>query len=310
MFGFWLACLVTLGGVFVNGATDAPVTMSAAVLSGVLSRRTAALVSAVGNFSGLLLSAVFFPSVLHATLALAPFGDGQALVGVTAVLVSAVVFATIAAVFGIPTSESHALMSALAGASVAFGLGGKILPTAVMALVGLGLSVVGGYVVCRIFVRVNAWVRCHVKGGEKKAAHATVLSAAVMSFWHGAQDGQKFAGLFFLLMAAVGEAPSPVLLLAVALVLAAGSAFVGGPILETLVGGEETLADPSAAELSSTVTIAVCTLLGLPVSTTHIKTAALFAAGRRGILGKTALAGLLTLPACFSLAYVAVNILC
>ncbi len=305
---FGIACFAALLGTFVNGVTDAPVTMSAAVLSGAMSRRTAALVSAVGNGLGLLLSAVFFPSVLNATLSFAPFDGEKALGGVAVVLLSAILWAAAASRFGIPTSESHALMSALAGASVAFGMGTQILPSAAAAVLGLFLSVAGGFMMCRILMRSTEAIGRHIVGRRAGWERMTAWSAALMSFWHGAQDGQKFAGLFFLVLQAAEKAPSPLLLWIPVAVLSAGSAFVGGSIMEALAKGDGAVFDPPAAELSSTVTVAACTLLGLPVSTTHIKTAALAAAGHRGLFGKTFFAGLLTLPVCFALAYWAVKI--
>ncbi len=269
---------ILLCALFVNGATDAPVLLSAPILSGTLSKRRASLMSAVCNGAGLLISLRFFPAVSETVRSLAAFGEDRG--AVFAVLASAILWAVAAWQFGIPTSESHALLSALAGASVACGKGADILSGSALVLLGLVLSLFGGYALCKLFCRLPA------KGSP-------VFLAAVMSFLHGAQDGQKFVGLWLLCTDASLVFP--------ALALVLGSACVGGKILDSF--GSITKENALSAERSSAVCLAVCTLFGLPVSTTHLKSAAMSAAGGKGISGGTVAAWLLTFPVCFVLAY-------
>ncbi len=273
--------LILLCALFVNGATDAPVLLSAPILSGALSKRRASLLSALCNGAGLLFSLKFFPAVSETVRSLAAFGDARG--AIFAVLAAAILWAVAAWRFGIPTSESHALLAALAGASVAYGRGADILSGSVLVLLGLFLSLSGGYVLCKIFCKFR------MKG-------SSTLLAAAMSFLHGAQDGQKFVGLWLLCT------DTSLVLPAAALIL--GSACVGGKILDSF--GEEgsmTKASALSAEFSSVVCLAFCTLFGLPVSTTHLKSAAMSAAGGKGVTGKTVAAWLLTFPVCFALAF-------
>lgn len=310
-----LVATVILAATFVNGATDAPVLMSASVLSGALSPRAAAVVSALGNGAGLLVSLALFPSVAETVRALARFGErGRVgLLALLAVLGASVAWAVAAWAFGVPTSESHALVAGLAGASVALGEGAGIVGGSLEVLLGLGLSLAGGYALCRLLLlavgRLSRHVLCPRDGGFYRRASA-VLGGA-MSFLHGAQDGQKFTCLFLLALSFGGVETGRSACLLPALALTVGSACVGGRILETL-GGDGALSPRGAltSELSAALCLALCTACGLPVSTTHTKTAALAAAedGRRALSPRLVIPWLLTLPVCFCLAFFATRL--
>ncbi len=311
MDGAWLyaAVLTVLAAVFVNGATDAPVMMGASLLSGTLTRREAARISAIGNGAGLLLSLWLFPAVGETVRALAAFGAGKEARGaLLAVLLSAIVWAVAAWRVGIPTSESHALLAALAGASTALGGGADILGGAVAVGAGLALSLGGGAMLGRWLLGLSARILCPKTRIWRRAP---AVMAAAMSFLHGAQDGQKFAGIYLLVLSAADLPPSPIALVPVLVALTAGSACVGGRILDALgKEGETDERTALAAEGAAAACLAACTAMGLPVSTTHLKTAALAGAGGTRITRATAAAWLLTAPACFALAYAITKFLC
>ena len=307
--------LVVLAATFVNGATDAPVLMSGSVLSGALSPRAAAVLSALGNGAGLLVSLALFPSVAETVTALARFGErGRVgLFALLAVLGASVTWAVAAWAFGIPTSESHALVAGLAGASVALGEGANILGASLEVLFGLALSLVGGYALCCLLLRAAECLSHRIlcaKSGKFYRRASAVLGGA-MSFMHGAQDGQKFTCLFLLALSFGGVETGRAACLLPALALSAGSACVGGKILETL-GGEGALSPRGAlaSESAAALCLAVLTVWGLPVSTTHLKTAALAAAKKDGrvLAPRLVLSWLLTFPACFCLAFFATRL--
>lgn len=311
----FLALLVLLCAMFVNGATDAPVLLSAPLLSGALTPRQGAMVSALCNGAGLVISLRFFPSVAETVGELARFGTRPrvGLLALSAVLLSAVVWAVAAWVFGIPTSESHALLAGLVGASVALGEGANILGASFEVLWGLCLSLAGGYLLCRLGLHATNMLSRRVlySKSQRLCRSASVVLAAASSFLHGAQDGQKFTGLFLLALSfgdvemGRGAFVLPVLALSV------GSACVRGRILDTL-GADGSFSQRGAlvAELSGVLCLAACTVLGLPVSTTHLKSAALSAVrqGGRGHARGLVLTWLLTFPACFCLAFAATSL--
>ena len=141
-----------------------------------------------------------------------------------------------------------------------------------------------------------------------------------MAFLHGAQDGQKCLGILLLGLSLTAGGPAggsftaPAgLSLLCAGVMAAGTALGGRKIIDT-VGREMVCLAPRqglAADLGGGACLLLCTLLGLPVSTTHVKTAAILGAGRGGdpkpVLAMV-LAWLLTFPGCALLGFAAARL--
>ena len=137
-----------------------------------------------------------------------------------------------------------------------------------------------------------------------------ILGAACTALLHGAQDGQKFLGVFALILA-LGEGTFILPLSAgwaCAALMALGTLMGGRRIIDT-VGRKMVRLDPCsgfAAELGCAVTLALCTLWGLPVSTTHAKSAAIFGAGASPdgkVAGSLGLVWILTFPACGAMAF-------
>ena len=99
-----------------------------------------------------------------------------------------------------------------------------------------------------------------------------------------------------------------------AAVMALGTALGGKPIVEK-VGTELAALSPAdglAADLGAGLVLTVCSVLGLPASTTHAKVAAVCGAGRgadRRVMGQMAGAWILTFPACGVLAFALTKIM-
>ncbi len=136
-----------------------------------------------------------------------------------------------------------------------------------------------------------------------------------MSFMHGAQDGQKFIGIWLLACDLGGVAHMPLtgVALICALFMGVGTLMGGGRIVRTL--GEKLvrtgLREGVAADLGGAVCLFFLTLWGIPVSTTHTKTAAVVGTGvamgrgrvDTGTVGRLLTAWLLTFPVCFLLSF-------
>lgn len=168
-----IAVLLTLGVIFVNGWTDAPNAIATCVATRSMPAGAAIVMSAVFNFLGVLVMSMVNTTVAMTIKNMVNFnGDNnKALIALCAAMFAIVVWAVAAWYFGIPTSESHALIAGLSGAAIALqgGLSG-INPAEWMKVVyGLGLSSVLGF--------------------------AAGYGASRL-FMHGAQDGQKFMDVF------------------------------------------------------------------------------------------------------------------
>ena len=142
---------LTLGVVLVNGWTDAPNAIATCVSTRAMSARSAILMAAVFNFLGVLVMTMVNASVAATIYNMVDFGGNtaDALTALCAALVAIVAWATAAWWFGIPTSESHALIAGLSGAAIALhgGLSG---------VNGAEAAVNSGYVTLEIYFDVLA----------------------------------------------------------------------------------------------------------------------------------------------------------
>ena len=307
-----LARLLVLSVIFVNGWTDAPNAIATAVGSGALSFRRGVILAAACNFAGAAMACLCFPAVAATIGELVDFGDPHsAAAALNAAMLSIVLWAVAAWRFGLPTSESHALLAGLSGGALALGgglarLNGRAW---LMALAGLGLSLPAGVIAGRLIRRV-------LTGRLRRPALGQRWAAALTALLHGVQDGQKFLALLLLTDGLDGTEDSSRLALALltAGVMALGTALGGKPIVEK-VGTELASLSPAeglAADLGAGAVLLACSALGLPVSTTHAKVAAVCGAGRgasRAVMGQMAGAWILTFPACGGIAFLLARIM-
>lgn len=307
-----LARLLVLAVIFVNGWTDAPNAIATAVGSGAMSFRRGVLLAAVCNFAGAALACLCFPAVADTIGELVVFADPEsAIAALNAALLSIVLWAVAAWRFGLPTSESHALLAGLSGGAVALGAGAAQLSAGawLRALAGLALSLPAGVAAGRLFRRLLA-------GRIRRPASWQTGAAALTALLHGAQDGQKFLALLLLADGLDGGAAPSRLTLALltAAVMALGTALGGRPIVEK-VGSELASLSPAeglAADLGAGTVLLVCSLMGLPASTTHAKVSAICGAGRgadKRVMGQMAGAWVLTFPTCGGMAFLLTKVM-
>lgn len=109
--------VLTLGVILVNGWTDAPNAIATCVSTRAIRPKHAILMAAIFNFFGVLLMTAINSTVAMTIYNMVDFnGDShQALTALCAALFAIVTWATAAWVFGIPTSESHALTPGFPG---------------------------------------------------------------------------------------------------------------------------------------------------------------------------------------------------
>lgn len=291
-----LAVLLTLGVILVNGWTDAPNAIATCVVTRCMSARGAILMAAVFNFLG-----VYIMSSVNATVAatisqMVDFGDNshEAIVALSGALFAIVVWATLAWKFGIPTSESHALIAGLTGGAIALhgGLDGVNGSEWVKVLYGLVISVVLGfvlgYIVCKIVVLL--FRNAERRKTEGLFRGAQIFAAACMSFMHGAQDGQKFMGVILLSLYLINgqstgtgaaiQLPAWLMLLCSA-VMALGTSIGGKKIIKS-VGMDMVKLEKYqgfSADIAASISLLISSVFGIPVSTTHAKTTAIMGVG-------------------------------
>ena len=115
-----------------------------------------------------------------------------------------------------------------------------------------------------------------------------IFSGAAMAFMHGAQDGQKFMGVFMLgIFLANGYTnvtnfTIPLwLMILCSSIMSLGTSIGGYKIIKT-VGMNMVKMDKYqgfAADTAGAISLFISSLLGIPVSTTHTKTTAIMGVG-------------------------------
>ena len=315
---------LTAAVVLVNGWTDAPNAIAGAVATGALPFRRAAALAVVCNLLGAALAAAGSAPVAETLYTIASFsGDNRlALCALCAAMTGIVVWGVLAWRFGVPTSESHALVAGVSGAALAMPGGIANLRAAAWGRVGLGLALsVGlGLLLGRWWARrTRRWRR-----GPAFFRRGQTAGAAAMAILHGAQDGQKFLGVFLLGTAlaaggrAAGSLSIPLWTAALCAGLMALGTLLGGRRIIDTVGREMAPLTPRsglAADLGAACTLLLCTLGGLPVSTTHVKTTALLGAGwteggrfNRRVVRTICLTWIVTFPGCGALGFLLTRI--
>ena len=309
---------------YINGFHDAANSIATVVSTRVLSPGQAVIWAAFFNF----VAAFGFGTAVAKTI-----GSGMIDISVVTLAVifsglfGAIVWDLITWVFGLPTSSSHALIGGYAGAAIAKVGWSAIIPAGwtktlafivVSPLIGLTAGLVLMVAIYWIFrratpARVDHWFR-----------RSQLVSAALFSLSHGANDAQKtmgiIAGVIFTVPAfrpavtdAAGHLTIPfwVVLLAHA-AIGLGTLSGGWRIIHTM-GSRITKLQPVngfAAETGAAAAVFLATSLGIPVSTTHAITGAIVGVGathrlsavRWGVAGQIVWAWLLTIPAAASVA--------
>jgi PiT family inorganic phosphate transporter len=295
---------------YINGFHDTANSVATIVSTRVLSPTQAVIWAAFFNF----IAAFFFTTAVAKTI-------GRGLIDIEVVdyavifggLVGAIAWDLITWYFALPTSSSHALIGGYAGAAVAKAGVGAIIASGwtktlifivvsplIGLLLGLGLMVAIFWAFRRATPRrVDGWFR-----------RLQLVSAALFSLNHGANDAQKTMGIITGVLLTAGyittfEVPFWVVIAAHA-AIGLGTLAGGWRIIHTL-GSRITKLQPAggfAAETGAACAIFVATTFGIPVSTTHAITGSIVGVGsvrrlsavRWGVAGRIIWAWVLTIP--------------
>ncbi len=322
-----ITALLTLGVVLVNGWTDAPNAIATCVSTRAMRPGAAILMAAVCNFFGVLIMTMLNAKVAMTIYNMVDFGNnaGEAVIALCAALFAIVVWATAAWRFGIPTSESHALIAGLSGAAIALhgSLAGVNFEEWVKVLYGLAASTVLGFASGFGATRL---IEAICRGMDRKKTlpffrGAQIFGGASMAFMHGAQDGQKFISVFLLgIFLANGQAgvtsfAIPLwLMLLCSLIMSLGTSIGGYRIIKSVGMDMVRLQGYQgfAADLGAAACLLLSSVTGVPVSTTHTKTTAIMGVGasRRlravnwSIVKEMTMAWILTFPGCGLLGFI------
>jgi len=329
---------------YINGFHDTANAIATTISTKVLTPRQAVGMAAVFNLVGALAGTQVATTVGNGLVD----NDFVSLATILCALLGGITWNLVTWWFGLPSSSSHALIGSLCGATLATSQGNLqvikwisvdpanhawagllpkvILPMVVSPMVGI---VVGFFSMGLLLVLLRRWSPHRVNTVFGKAQ---LFSASWMSFSHGTNDAQKTMGIIALTLfiatktGVFTDLPAgldflkaqefhvPVWVKVIcALTMAAGTAAGGWRIIKT-VGQKMVRLQPVhgfAAQTTAAAVIQLATLLGIPLSTTHVISSSImgvgatkrFGAVRWGVVGNMVWAWVLTLPITALLGY-------
>lgn len=314
--------VLVLGVALVNGWTDAPSAIAGCVSTRALAPKPALWLAAVCNLLGAVVMAIICPTVAKTLYEIADFGSNprSAIISLCVALITVILWASFAAIRGLPTSESHALISSVCGSAIASNMSLSSIKLSEWKSVILGILISTLPVMLfSLFIYKLSTQIFHDQDRRSTMRYFTRVqrvSAGISSFLHGAQDSQKFIGVYMLGLTFIeGSIHSdnssfsiPIwITLACAVAMTLGTLMGGSRIIKK-VGCDMTELDPlssSAADTASSSFLGVCSFLGIPTATTHAKTCAIMGIGlcKKGgtnpkIAAEVFLAWFLTFPIC------------
>ncbi len=303
---------------YINGFHDAANSIATVVSTRVLSPGQAVIWAAFFNF----VAAFGFGTAVAKTVGAGMIDiNSVTLAVIFSGLVGAIVWDLITWYLGLPTSSSHALIGGYAGAAVVNAGLGVIIPagwtkTLIFIVVSPLIGLTAGLaIMVAIYWTFRYATPSHVDHWFRKLQ---LVSAALFSLNHGANDAQKtmgiIAGVLFTVpayRAAVVDADGKMfipfwIVLAAHAAIGLGTLSGGWRIIHTM-GSRITKLQPVhgfAAETGAAGAVFVATVLGIPVSTTHAITGSIVGVGatrrlsavRWGVAGQIVWAWLFTIP--------------
>lgn len=295
---------------FFNGVNDCANAIATCVSTKALSPRSAITMAYALNFLG----------ALSHTAVAATFGKGiidperTSLVLILAALVGAALWTAIASYQGIPISVTHSLVGGLLGAGIA-AAGTKIIMFGGMKkiLLAMVFSPLAGFLGGSLLILLLYWAfrRATPHKINVNFRRLQVLSAAWMSFSHGMNDAQNAMGIITMALVTYGFLPFfkvPIwVMIACATAMALGTSIGGWRVIKTM--GKKVFdlkpVHGFAAETSASIVISAMSLIGAPISTTHVISTAIMGVGstkrlsavRWGIVRNIVIAWIITIPA-------------
>jgi PiT family inorganic phosphate transporter len=313
---------------YVNGFHDAANSIATVVATRVLSPGLAVMWAAFFNF----IAFVVFGTAVAKTIGgdmvnIAAIPQGDQLFVLLAAVLGAIIWNLITWYLGLPTSSSHALVGAYAGAALAsfawhFGITGAqtVLKAEgwIKTLSFIVLSPIIGMTIGFLLMIAVYWIfhRVSVNRVDRVFRVGQLFSAAAYSLGHGGNDALKTMGIItivlvsggFLQMTGEGKLPEIPLwvVLSAHATIGLGTLSGGWRIVKTM-GTKIVKLQPVGgfcAETAGAMTLFGATFFGIPVSTTHTITGSIvgvgsakrFSAVKWGVAGRIVWAWVLTIP--------------
>ncbi|MEO6350811.1 MAG: inorganic phosphate transporter [Candidatus Limnocylindrales bacterium] len=304
---------------YINGFHDTANAIATSVATRAIDPRAAIVMATAFNFIG-----AFAGTAVAKTIGAGLVEETSSTQGViAAALIGAIFWNLLTWYYALPSSSSHALIGGLFGATLvsagpsAFKAQG-IIEKVLFPMIASPLI---GFVVAFVLILILFWVffRAPRRAMTTVFRRLQILSAGFMAFSHGSNDAQKTMGIITLALFSGGllstnDVPWWVIVVA-ATAISLGTAVGGWRIMHTM-GHRVVKLEPVhgfAAETTAATVIITAAHFGMPVSTTHVISAAIMGVGssrgvrgvRWGVARSILLAWIITIPAAGTVAALA-----
>ncbi len=299
---------------FTNGFHDAANSVGTVVATRALPAKWAPAFSAFFNFLALFVVGTAVASTVGKTVKAEFASEAVIFAG----LFAAIAWNYITWYIGMPSSSSHAIIGGLVGAGLAAGGLGAISWSSVQkAAIGIIASPLVAFTIAFVLMYIVFLVQKIFKLHDDHPSFKglQLVSAAALSFGHGANDAQKTMGVIGALLLGAGyttmdEAGKNIILpmwveIAAYSAIALGTRWGGWKIIETMGLRITTLHANSgaAANIGASTAIFGATAMGAPISTTQAAASSVVGAGVSSgkganwkVVGEMMMAWIFTIP--------------
>jgi PiT family inorganic phosphate transporter len=282
----YLVVVVCLAWIYdlINGMNDCANSIATTVSTRALRPFQAVLLAAILNIIGALITTEVAKTIGKGIV------DPKSVTGTVLVssLIGANLWAGLATHFGIPISITHSLVGGILGAGI-FAKGLKVVNIKGVTKIfwAMIISPIAGFISGLFLMFSILWIFRKVAPDKltKLFRNFQIVSASFMALSHGMNDTQNAMGIITATLVSLGFLPE----FKVPLWVILGSAFFMG--LGTFLGGWRVIKTMGmkivklrtphgfSAETSSALVIIIASLLGLPISTTHVISTAIMGVG-------------------------------
>ncbi|UKS30561.1 inorganic phosphate transporter [Paenibacillus sp. HWE-109] len=306
---------------FINGFHDTANAIATSISTRALSPRVAIIMAATLNFVGAMVSSKVAKTVGGSIANPAKIENGVEIV--IAALLAAIIWNLLTWYLSIPSSSSHTLLGALAGAVIAGsgvhavnwdGFTQIIIILLLSPIIAFGL----GYLIMVLIKYIVIWSGNTSRSKLNRMFRTLqIISAGLLSYSHGGNDAQKAMGIIVFGLVAAGvqtDLNVPLWVkISAALAMGLGTSIGGWRIIKT-VSGKIVKIEPIngfASDLTSSIVIQFSTFIGKPLSTTHVISSAIIGTGsvlrfhdvQWGTVGRMLITWIITIPISIILAF-------
>ena len=313
---FWVVAMLVVLALafdFMNGFHDAANSIATVVSTGVLKPHQAVAFAAFFNVVAIFVFQLKVAATVGKGIVDPGVVDQHVIFGA---LIGAIAWNVITWWYGIPSSSSHALIGGIVGATIAKAGSAPLIASGLLKTVAFILiSPAMGFLLGSLLMVAVAWLcrRSSPSKVDNRFRRLQLVSAGLYSLGHGGNDAQKTIGIIWLLLIASGylsataKAPPGWVIWSCYIAIGLGTLFGGWRIVKTM-GQRITKLKPVGgfcAETGGAITLFLASSMGVPVSTTHTITGAIFGVGsvrsasgvRWGLARNIVMAWVFTIPA-------------